>query len=126
MTLQFGVVLIGNARWTMQAAIGGTFVALNFSYWCMALLSRKLCWNYDSIFDVTAVKGESCAAASYTLCLQAAIRASKSHEWVRASNAAPDSVGWNQWSVEALENKNDPKWDATAAMERLVLDKLPK
>jgi len=92
----------------------------------MALLSRKLCWNYGSIFDVTPLEKENCAAESYTLCLRAVIRASGSFEWLPASNAAPNSEGWDRWSAEAFQNKDDPEWDATAAMERLVLDKLPR
>jgi len=118
-------VLIGNARWTMQAAIGGTFVALNFSYWCMALLSRKLCWNYRSIFTVKKRDEECCKKGSYTERLFAAICSSKEYEWLRKSKAAPESDGWDEWLKEAYENKERPGWNAIEAMKRLVTDKLP-
>jgi len=122
---KFGVVLIGNARWTMQAAIGGTFVALNFLYWCMALLSRKRCWNYPSIFTVKPMELEYCKKDSYTECLFAVICRTKD-EWLREGNAAPDGANWDIWLSKAYANRGDPDWPAVAEMEQLVLDKVSK
>jgi len=110
----------------MQAAIGGTFVALNLSYWCMALLSRKLCWNYRSIFNVEKQDEKWCKKESYTERLFAVIFISKEYEWLRKSKAAPESDGWDDWLKEAHENRERPEWNAIEALKRLVTDKLSK
>jgi len=43
--LMVGVVLLGNCSWTMQAAIGGTYLVLNGAYWLVALLPERHFWK---------------------------------------------------------------------------------
>ena len=108
----------------MQVAIAGSFVALNFSYWCTAARRRTHSWKINDIFDVEEHHDQYSREESYTQCLFAAIRASGQSKWLKDINALPNTPQWNNWLDEADSNKHDAKWDAAAALKRLVIGPL--
>lgn len=99
----------------MQAAIGGTFIALNGAYWGVALYSRERCWELDELFLI--VKKKPIAEKQFTKCLWSVIKITQETKWLKDSGALPQSAAWDEWLQEAEENKKrDPDWDAVGRM----------
>ncbi|KAF2224904.1 hypothetical protein BDZ85DRAFT_233119 [Elsinoe ampelina] len=124
--LMVGVVLLGNCSWTMQAAIGGTFIFLNAVYWLVALLPLKLFWHVNAYrvekeqdlhphitraHETVNFKGRE-LPDSYTRTLWYTIHRSRSTSWVWSSASVPDTPMWRQWISEAEQNVDNPNWDA--------------
>ncbi|KAI9857286.1 MAG: hypothetical protein M1813_008324 [Trichoglossum hirsutum] len=128
--LMIAVVLMGNCTWTMQLAIGVSYILLNGLYWCAALLPAR--WHWD-LGRYHLEKGEPKKLATYTEALWEAIRAAGKDEngnkrgerysadWVQTSNAAPKTPAWINWRREAEDNVNigNEKWNAVEAWQRL-------
>ncbi|KAK2814135.1 hypothetical protein FQN50_000539 [Emmonsiellopsis sp. PD_5] len=115
--LMSAVVLMGNATWTMQAALGCSYVLLNGAYQIAALLPREWQWNLER-YDLAELG--TLTAQTYTQALWNAIRTAGETDWVRVSHAAPNSEAWKSWIDLAGENMCDGGWDAQGALDELL------
>jgi hypothetical protein len=123
------VGLMSNCTRVMQIAIGFTYVLLNALYWCLALLPPSWHWDLDRYH--VDVKSEV-KLPTYTEALWQAIRASGndgtgegkgrhcSTNWVRTTNAAPQSTAWDHWLREAEDvmNSGNDNWNAVEAYQK--------
>ncbi|PGH27125.1 hypothetical protein AJ80_01081 [Polytolypa hystricis UAMH7299] len=116
--LMSAVILMGNATWTMQAAMGGTYVLLNGCYQIAALLPNKWQWNLER-YEVKRLTSHK--ADTYTQALWYAIRATTQTNWVQVSHAAPESEAWRAWISQAGDNMHsNPDWDSQVALDHLL------
>jgi len=74
----------------------------------------------SEIYHVVEHHTEHCIESSYTRCLFAVIRASDSAQWLKDTNAVPNTPFWTKWLEEAYQNRHDVKFDAVAEMRKLV------
>ncbi|RDW88983.1 hypothetical protein BP6252_01015 [Coleophoma cylindrospora] len=128
--LMVSVVLLGNCNWTMQAAIGSSYIILNGLYWLTSLFEKKYFWNMHSYeYDeknqepkYAHAHEETYGDPSYTRTLWYAIHETKETGWVNRAGAAPLTDGWVKWLKEAQDNVNGPldAWDAVARKDALV------
>ena len=131
--LMVSVVLLGNCNFTMQAAIGVSYIVLNGLYWCAALVEKQHFWDLSSYEweDITAddakdadVKQDDSLGghASFTRTMWYAIRETKKTGWVSRGGAAPKTPQWEEWLRAAEENAKigNRKWDAVGERERIV------
>jgi len=123
------VGLMSNCTRVMQITIGVSYVLLNALYWVLALLPPAWHWDLDRYQVV--VKSEV-KLDTYTEALWQAIKASGNDEsgegkgrhcctnWVRTTNAAPQSTAWNHWIREAEENMNagNDNWNAIEGYQK--------
>ena len=127
--LMVAVVLLGNCNWTMQAAIGATYLILNGSFWLASLLPATWCWHV-SAYKIKAVHEHLPdhmryahrdtdvpgldVKPSWTRTMWYAILRSKSTDWVNAMEAAPRTEAWREWIDEALKHAliEDRDWPA--------------
>ena len=119
--LMASVVLFSNCRWTMQTAIGVSYMILNILYWAVPLLmDRRDTWDM-SRYEVKQrgpVFPPSRKKPSLTQTLWYAIQETGRTEWVRTGNLAPTSPWWDRWLEEALKNCEDVAWDPVEAKDR--------
>jgi len=129
LTLMIGVVLLGNASWTMQAAIGGTYLVLNGAYWAAALLPPSWTWDMshyrvvkhsDNRYMVGDQEGGDGVKPNYTMTLWQAVQATKEVEWIWNSGAAPKTDAWMTWLRLAYQNRDNPNWNAVGEKDRLM------
>ena len=113
--LMGGVICLANAQIEAQIAWAASYMLLGSSYWVVAALPAKLHWDY-SCYTVTnerlsdsddTKKGFPSESETFTQALWKAIVVTKKTEWVRLSNACPDTRAWSRWlqqaQVEALK-----------------------
>ncbi|EHK99578.1 hypothetical protein M7I_4545 [Glarea lozoyensis 74030] len=113
--LMISVVLLGNCDFPMQAAIGGSYIALNGAFWLISLLGKDAFWDM-SVYECTDITPSDAAfaeeshppdvegIASYTRSLWYAIRETGGETaWARISGAAPQTKEWRDWLTEAGE-----------------------
>jgi len=132
--LMVAVVLLGNCNWTMQAAIGVTYLVLNGLYWMVALLPEKLSWHtaaykvvendklpYHMInaHEDAEINGQW-QPPSYTRTLWYAIHRSKGSKWLASGSAMPETDAWKEWTKQAFENLDNPDWDAVGVKNHLM------
>lgn len=143
--LMGGVICLANAQIEAQIAWAASYMLLGSSYWIVAALPAKLHWDY-TCYTVTdeslsnsnmSAKGYPSESPSFTQALWKAIVVSKNTNWVRLSNACPDTLAWNKWlaqaqeqasKVQLVESKAEekvttweiPDWDAQAALNVLL------
>lgn len=124
--LMVAVVLLGNCNWTMQAAIGATYLILNGAYWLLSLLPEKLCWHLsaykvesgrDLPYHMLHARKDTDAKGmgtnpSFTRTLWYAIQRSKSITWIKVMEAAPQTKAWDMWIDEAYQNRHNEHWPA--------------
>ncbi|PGH04261.1 hypothetical protein GX51_03606 [Blastomyces parvus] len=115
--LMSAVILMGNSTWTMQAALGGTYVLLNGCYQIAALFPKGWHWNLIR-YELEEIR--SVDAQTYTQALWKAIYVSKFTDWVRVSGAAPNSEAWRAWIDLAGDNMHDENWDPQKALDELL------
>ncbi|OJD22655.1 hypothetical protein ACJ73_05994 [Blastomyces percursus] len=115
--LMSAVILMGNSTWTMQAALGGSYVLLNGCYQIAALFPRGWHWN---LIRYEKEEIRSIEAQTYTQALWKAIYVSKFTDWVRVSGAAPNSEAWRAWIDLAGDNLHNENWDAQKALDELL------
>lgn len=129
LALMIAVVLLGNCSWTMQAAIGITYIVLNGAYWVAALLPEHWTWDI-SHYKVDRTHPEEGGSAhregddgikpNYTRTLWYTVQATKQIRWITTSGAAPNTDAWKKWLQLAYEHCNDPSWDAIGVKDRLM------
>lgn len=132
--LMVAVVLLGNCNWTMQAAIGVTYLVLNGAYWTVALIPQRLSWHIQAYKVVmkddlplhiknaheAVDMGGHIEPPSYTRTLWYAIHRSKGSKWLIDGEAAPQTDAWKEWIRLALENVDNPDWPAVEVKNRLM------
>lgn len=130
-TLMVAVVLLGNSSWTMQAAIGATYLVLNGAYWAAALLPQTLTWD-KSYYNVERKnahlkaheQGADRVKPNFTRTLWYAIQATQETGWIYTIGAAaPDTSYWKEWTQLADQDLENPRWgaiDAIDAKDRLM------
>lgn len=131
--LMVAVIFMGNATWTMQAALAVTYLLLNAIYWFVALMPSTTHWEFPSyeIDDVTPddlKKGYDDGTyrrkdrESFTGTLWKAILVSKKIGWVSRSGAVPETRGWDDWLRLAGENalRDNRKWDAVGERDWII------
>ncbi|KAL5359339.1 hypothetical protein BJX96DRAFT_164363 [Aspergillus floccosus] len=131
-SLMVGVVLLGNCNWTMQTAIGASYLILNGAYWALGLVPGKQIWD-TSIYEVRDITPRRLKSAhiqgidgikpSYTRTLWYTIQSTKEMNgtsWVSISGAAPETPAWGEWERLACDNRNNPSWDAVGEKDRLM------
>ncbi|KAF1971042.1 hypothetical protein BU23DRAFT_198893 [Bimuria novae-zelandiae CBS 107.79] len=143
--LMGGVICLANAQIESQIAWAASYMLLGSSYWIVAALPAKLHWDY-SCYTVTneclsdsnmAAKGYPSENPTFTQALWKAIVVSKHTNWVRLSNACPDTPAWRMWlaqaqarakQVQLQERRGEdqvttwdiPDWDAQQALIALL------
>lgn len=131
--LMISVVLLGNCDFTMQAAIGVSYIVLNGAFWAASLINKSLFWDLSSYEwkDITPEDakhahqrqdGTLSGEPSFTRTMWYAIRETKKTGWVRSGGAAPRTPQWEEWLTlaekNAIEGVRD--WDAVALREQIV------
>jgi len=143
--LMGGVICLANAQIELQIAWAASYMLLGSSYWIVAALPGKLHWDYscytveneclsDSKINVKGFPSEN---VTFTQALWKAIVVSKRIDWIRISNACPDTPAWRKWLEEAEACARDvkeadqqrqpgvktweiPPWDAQEALNRCL------
>ena len=131
--LMVSVVLLGNCNFTMQAAIGVSYIVLNGAFWVISLLNKDKFWDL-SAYEVTDITPDDAknadvdstdtfeGKASFTRTMWYAIRETKRIGWVKKSGAAPTTPEWDKWlniaEQEAL--KENRGWNAVEQREIIV------
>ncbi|PGH11900.1 hypothetical protein AJ79_04592 [Helicocarpus griseus UAMH5409] len=115
--LMSAVILMGNSTWTMQAALGCSYVLLNGCYQIAALFPKEWHWNLER-YELDEL--QKLQTKTYTQALWNAIRVSQVTNWVRVSHAAPNSEPWRAWIDLAGDNIHNPDWDAQGALGSLL------
>ncbi|KAH6680283.1 hypothetical protein B0J14DRAFT_261661 [Halenospora varia] len=131
--LMISVVLLGNCEFIMQAAIGGSYMLLNFSFWMLSLLNKRRFWDlslyeWNDITPADALNAHLTTSslaeesASFTRTMWYAIRETKKIGWLKKMGAAPTTKEWDEWLQEAEDNavKGNRKWRAVEMREQIV------
>lgn len=148
--LMFGVVLMANCTWTMQVALGGSYLLLNALY-LFAALSRntvkRWLWDLSSV-NLSKVqprgrspspensKNETPATndivpddekptyqcSGYTEALWRVIFETRSVAWVRTARLTPQTDAWEQWldAAEAAAKADNDQWDPLETFAQLL------
>lgn len=118
--LMVGIVVMSNCSWTMQVALGASYLALNAIYMVCALTPAvSQYWHWDlSMFDIAVMQRNFCD--NYTEALWGAIRATRETDWVVRGRHIPQTPNWNRWLDEAKRHYMDDDWDATEAKDRYM------
>ena len=102
--LMFGVIALGNATTTLQIAWAASYILLNAAYWVVAALPQRLHWDLRSFkVEKQYLEGGRISEknATFTEALWKAIVLTKSLEWIRLGNTAPQTDAWKQWLSDA-------------------------
>ena len=129
--LMVAVVLLGNCGWTMQAAVGASYIMLNGFYWGVAMIpnNSKITWNlgryavkrHKTSLKLALDKLEVAKHPdSFTKTLWHAIWETKEVKWIRDGDFAPRNKAWDDWLAEAEKHYEDPTWDAVAYKDKLM------
>lgn len=105
MMLMGGVICLANSQIELQIAWAGAYMLLGTSYWIVAALPAKVHWDTSAY----TVENECLADSSmnekgypshndtFTQALWKTIVLAKGTDWVRKSDACPDTPAWNEW-----------------------------
>lgn len=117
----------------MQAAIGGSYMLLNFSFWMLSLLNKRRFWDLslyewhditppDALNAHLTTSSLAEESASFTRTMWYAIRETKKIGWLKKMGAAPTTKQWDEWLQEAEDNavKGNRKWRAVEMREQIV------
>jgi len=128
--LMVAVVLLGNCNFTMQVAIGSSYVVLNGAFWTAAIINKKKFWDLSAYVwkDITPPDAQNAHSdnsedpPSFTRTMWYALRETRKAGWVKISGAAPTTIQWDQWLKEAEENavKGNRKWKAVDRKDSIV------
>ena len=121
LTLMFGVIALANAQLPLQIAFAAAYIILNAAYWVVAALPHHLHWDLTSYVQ----ERETFAAQDernddFTEALWKAIAITRSIEWAKIADIAPNSKAWQNWLDKAEEmaglppGKKDPLTNATS------------
>lgn len=119
MMLMGGVICLANAQIQVQIAWAGSYMFLGAAYWIVAALPGKVHWDtscYTVIEECLSdsnmeKKGYPSENKTFTQALWRAIVVSKSINWVRRSDACPDTSAWKEWLLAAQACSRDVRLD---------------
>ena len=132
--LMIGVISLSNAQTIQQICFAGSYMILHAAYWFVAALPPHYHWNMNCFHkDEEKYVGGS-KNENFTEALWQAIAITRSTDWVRIGNIAPQTKGWDNWLAEAKKEacKNKvqenyatgeiilPDWDCQAALDKYV------
>ncbi|TVY29432.1 hypothetical protein LHYA1_G001870 [Lachnellula hyalina] len=131
--LMVSVVLLGNCNFTMQAAIGVSYIVLNGAFWLISLLNKGKFWDLSAylVENITPLDAKNAdkdstdtfeGKPSFTRTMWYAIRETKRIDWVKKSGAAPTTPQWDKWLnlAEQEARKDNRKWNAVEQREKIV------
>ncbi|TAQ88031.1 hypothetical protein B7494_g3641 [Chlorociboria aeruginascens] len=131
--LMISVVLLGNCGFTMQAAVGSSYIVLNGAFWATSLLNKRLFWDLSNYEweDITPADAQDAhkkqdetveGKPSFTRTMWYAIRETEKIQWVKRNGAAPRTPQWDRWLQLAEENaeKKNRDWNAVQQREDIV------
>jgi len=95
--LMFSVIALANAKIELRIAWAGGFILLNAGHWIAAALPRRLNWDISAFDMKEEYLATGQASPGYTEALWKTIVLTKSVEWVKQNDAAPDTPVWNEW-----------------------------
>ncbi|KAL9085341.1 MAG: hypothetical protein Q9165_007632 [Trypethelium subeluteriae] len=102
--LMFGVIALSNATVALQIAWAAAYILLNAAYWTVAALPQRVHWELRS-FRVEKQRLEGGEADekndTFTEALWKAIVLTKSQDWIRLGNTAPQTEAWRRWLDDA-------------------------
>ena len=144
--LMGGIVCLGNARIIPQLGFAAAYMIINALYWIVAALPPKVHWD-TSAFTITRHRFDSTKPEdtdknfteknkTFTQALWKVIVATRSVEWAKRNNTAPNSPAWAQWLKDAEANANSsvpynegdtvvypvPDWDPQHALITLLAE----
>lgn len=149
MMIMFGVIALANAQIQLQLAFASAYILLNAAYWIVAALPSKMSWDascfkiakqrFDRPMDPAKAMDPKTFTdynPTFTWALWKAILATKRTNWVKWSNATPNSAAWDRWVQDAYDAAETakcvmeegvkvwkvPDWDPQAALSRLLED----
>lgn len=106
--LMFGVIFLANAQNILQLAFAGAYMLLNAAYWIVAALPSKIHWDTSCfkvkpqcLSDSEESKGYPSVNKTFTQALWKVIVVTKSIDWVKRGEAAPDTMAWRRWLLDA-------------------------
>lgn len=106
--LMFGVIFLANAQNILQLAFAGAYMLLNAAYWIVAALPSKIHWDTSCfkvkpqcLSDSEESKGYPSVNKTFTQALWKVIVVTKSIDWVKRGEAAPDTTAWRRWLLDA-------------------------
>lgn len=135
--LMVSVVLLGNCTFTMQAAIGVSYICLNGAFWATSLINKRQFWDLSAYQweDITPEDAKNAherrrpvdhnatgEPASFTRTMWYAIRETKKIGWIKKSGAAPTTPQWDKWLSMAEEEavKGNRNWNAVEQQHMIV------
>ena len=133
--LMISVVLLGNCNFTMQCAIGSSYIILNGAFWATSLVHKSKFWDLSAYKwdDITPEDAENAhlytrgnstleGKPSFTRTMWFAIRETKKTGWVKRSGAAPKTKRWDKWLKAAEDNAVGEvrNWKAVEMRERII------
>jgi hypothetical protein len=131
--LMISVVLLGNCNFTMQAAIGLSYIILNGAFWGSSLIRKGRFWDLSNytVEDVTPEDASNAdgfqdynleGTPSFTRTMWYAIRETKKIGWVKRGGAAPKTDEWDEWLRLAEINAvaGNRAWNAVQVREAVV------
>ncbi|TVY90998.1 hypothetical protein LAWI1_G004256, partial [Lachnellula willkommii] len=131
--LMVSVVLLGNCNFTMQAAIGVSYIVLNGAFWVVSLLKKDKFWDLSAykVEDITPNDAKNAhlnstdtfeGIASFTRTMWYSIRETKRIDWVKKSGAAPTTPQWDEWLnlAEQEAQNGNREWSAVQQREKIV------
>jgi hypothetical protein len=131
--LMVSVVLLGNCNFTMQAAIGLSYIVLNGAFWGSSLITKSRFWDLSNYHVVDDTPEDAVDAdvfqddtlegrPSFTRTMWYAIRETKKIGWVKRGGAAPKTDEWDEWLKLAELNaaEGNRRWNAVEVREAVV------
>jgi len=131
--LMVSVVLLGNCNFTMQAAIGVSYIVLNGAFWIASLIPKGRFWDLSNYVwtDITPSDARNAhekqgdtleGKPSFTRTMWYAIRETKKTGWVKRMGAAPATPKWEEWLklAELNASRGNRKWNAVEKREEIV------
>ncbi|PPJ53591.1 hypothetical protein CBER1_00338 [Cercospora berteroae] len=99
--LMLGIVFLANAKLQLQFAWAGAYVLINIAHWIAAALPESSHWDL-TCFDIKeqGVQGGP-ESDNFTIALWKTILLTKSVQWVKPNEAAPQTGVWSDWVNEA-------------------------
>ena len=129
----FSLLLLASSTWTMQIAVGSTYVLLTCAWQIPGMVLSDNQWvlthyevkeEYPPGLDRADKEKPEYAGSerlpSFARTLWYAVRETRETEWIFNGGILPEIRGWRLWSYEARSNIDNPIWPAVASCLRLV------
>ena len=131
--LTFSLILLASSSWTMQIAVGSTYVLLTVVWQIPTVTSsdkqsilahfeaeQEYPPGLDLADEEKPENADTEKMPRFARTLWYAIRATQETEWVIRSGIVPQKSGWELWLNEAQINIDQPLWPAVASCLHLT------